>query len=158
MSDLTPEAAADATKTYTDADLLARFQNSKNQPPGSETLGFRMLRVDQKAMLVEVEFQALKAFCNPMRQIQGGYLCAMLDDTMSVAGLVASGMTCVMPTLEMKTSFLRPAKPGTLRCIGKVLKWGRSIAFTEGELFDETGALLAKATATAKPTPFASFK
>ncbi len=158
MSETTPETSQDPVKTYTDEELLARFQNSKNQPPGSETLGFRMLRVDQKAMRVEVEFQALKAFCNPMRQIQGGYLCAMLDDTMSVAGLVASGMTCVMPTLEMKTSFLRPARPGALRCVGTVLKWGRSIAFTEGELFDETGALLAKATATAKPTPFSSFK
>jgi uncharacterized protein (TIGR00369 family) len=141
-----------------DADLLARFQNSRNQPPGSETLGFRMIRVVQAEMLVEVLFTARPEFCNPMRQIQGGFLCAMLDDTMSVAGLVASGMTCVMPTLEMKTSFLRPAKPGQLRCIGRVLKWGRSIAFTEGELFDEAGVLLAKATATAKPTPFEQFK
>ncbi len=141
-----------------DADLLARFQTSKNQPPGSETLGFRLIRVSQADMLVEVLFNARKEFCNPMRQIQGGFLCAMLDDTMSVAGLVASGMTCVMPTLEMKTSFLRPAKPGALRCIGRVLKWGRSIAFTEGELFDAEGVLLAKATATAKPTPFEQFK
>ena len=141
-----------------DADLLARFQTSKNQPPGSETLGFRLIRVSQADMLVEVLFDARKEFCNPMRQIQGGFLCAMLDDTMSVAGLVASGMTCVMPTLEMKTSFLRPAKPGELRCIGRVLKWGRSIAFTEGELFDAEGVLLAKATATAKPTPYEQFK
>jgi len=141
-----------------DADLLARFQNSKNQPPGSETLGFRIIRVSQAEMLVEALFTARREFCNPMRQIQGGFLCAMLDDTMSVAGLVASGMTCVMPTLEMKTSFLRPAAPGELRCIGRVLKWGRSIAFTEGELFDGAGVLLAKATATAKPTPYDQFK
>ena len=141
-----------------DADLLARFQNSKNQPPGSETLGFRIIRVSQADMLVEALFTARKEFCNPMRQIQGGFLCAMLDDTMSVAGLVASGMTCVMPTLEMKTSFLRPAKPGTLRCVAWVLKWGKSIAFTEGELYDADGKLLAKATATAKPTPFTQFK
>jgi len=152
------DTTSDAPEKISDEALLARFQNSKNQPPGSETLGFRMIRVDQAKMLVEVEFTARKEFTNPMRQIQGGYLCAMLDDTMSVAGLVASGMTCVMPTLEMKTSFLRPAKPGTLRCVAWVLKWGKSIAFTEGELFDGEGKLLAKATATAKPTPFTQFK
>ena len=119
---------SDSPSAVSDADLLARFQNSRNQPPGSETLGFRIVALSQADMWVEALFTARREFCNPMRQIQGGFLCAMLDDTMSVAGLVASGMTCVMPTLEMKTSFLRPAKPGELRCVGRVLKWGRSIA------------------------------
>ena len=77
---------------------------------------------------------------------------------MSVAGLITSGMTHVVPTLEMKTSFLRPAMPGGLRALGRVLKWGRTICFTEGELYDGQGRLLAKATGTAIPTPFASFK
>lgn len=144
---------------FTDAELLARFQNTVNQPKGSETLGFRMIAVDQANKQVEATFEAREEFCNPMRQIQGGYLCAMLDDVMSVSGLVVSGMTHVMPTLEMKTSFLRPALPGqTLRAIGRVVKWGRTIAFTEGELYDADGKLLAKATGTAMPTPFANFK
>ena len=95
---------------------------------------------------------------NPMKQIQGGYLCAMLDEAMSVACMVASGMTHVAPTLEMKTSFLRPAMPGQIKGIGRVVKWGRSIAFTEGELYDPEGRLLAKATGTALPTPFKSYK
>lgn len=144
---------------FTDAELLTRFQNTVNQPKGSETLGFRMIAVDQANKQVEATFEAREEFCNPMRQIQGGYLCAMLDDVMSVSGLVVSGMTHVMPTLEMKTSFLRPALPGqTLRAIGRVVKWGRTIAFTEGELYDADGKLLAKATGTAMPTPFKSFK
>jgi uncharacterized protein (TIGR00369 family) len=143
----------------TDAEILARFQNSVNQPKGSATLGFRMIAVDQEKMQVEATFEAREDFANPMRQIQGGYLCAMLDDVMSLAGLVTSGMTHVMPTLEMKTSFLRPALPGgKLRAVGRVVKWGRTIAFTEGEIYDEQGRLLAKATGTAMPTPFTSFK
>jgi len=39
-----------------------------------------------------------------------------------------------------------------------VVKWGRTVAFLEGELFDPDGRLLAKATATAVPTPFKAFK
>ena len=143
----------------TDEELLARFLRTKNQPTGSQTLGFRMLKVDQANKTVEVAFDArAELLSNPMKQIQGGYLCAMLDECMSVACMVASGMTAVAPTLEMKTSFLRPGMPGELRGVGRVLKWGRTIAFTEGELYDSDGRLLAKATGTAQPTPFGAYK
>ena len=52
---------------------------------------------------VEVEFEArAELLLNPMKQIQGGYLCAMLDECMSVACMVASGMTHVAPTAEVR--------------------------------------------------------
>ncbi len=88
-----------------------------------------------------------------MKQIQGGYLCAMLDECMSVACMVASGMTAVAPTLEMKTSFFRPGAPGKIRGVGRVVKWGRQVASPRGELFDPDGRLLAKATARRSPPP-----
>lgn len=148
-----------ALVTLTDEAILARFLGAKNQPSGSRTLGFRMVSVSQATKSVEVAFDAkAELLLNPMKQIQGGYLCAMLDECMSVACMVASGMTAVAPTLEMKTSFLRPAQPGQIRGVGKVLKWGRQIAFTEGELYDLEGRLLAKATGTAIPTPFQTYK
>ena len=93
-----------------------------------------------------------------MKQIQGGYLCAMLDECMSVACMVASGMTSVAPTVEMKTSFFRPALPGEITGVGRVVRWGKTIAFTEGELKDSEGRTLARATGTAMPTPFARYK
>ncbi|MBA4011221.1 MAG: thioesterase [Phenylobacterium sp.] len=146
-------------EVLTDEAILARFQRSKNQPTGSQTLGFRIVAVSQAEKSVEVEFDAKpELLLNPMKQIQGGYLCAMLDECMSVACMVASGMTHVAPTAEMKTTFFRPAAPGKLKGIGKVAKWGRTIAFTEGELYDADGRLLAKATGTAVPTPFQRYK
>ena len=146
-------------EVLTDEAILARFQRSKNQPTGSQTLGFRNVAVSQADKSVEVEFEAkAELLLNPMKQVQGGYLCAMLDECMSVACMVASGMTHVAPTAEMKTTFFRPAAPGKLKGIGKVAKWGRTIAFTEGELYDADGRLLAKATGTAVPTPFQRYK
>lgn len=146
-------------EVLTDEAILARFQRSKNQPTGSQTLGFRIVAVSQADKSVEVEFEAKpELLLNPMKQIQGGYLCAMLDECMSVACMVASGMTHVAPTAEMKTTFFRPAMPGKLKGIGKVAKWGRTIAFTEGELYNSDGRLLAKATGTAVPTPFQRYK
>ena len=151
--------ASEAPKALTDDDILQRFLRTKNQPTGSQTLGFRMVSVSQEKMEVEVAFEAKPDLvANPMKQVQGGYLCAMLDECMSVACMVASKMTAVAPTAEMKTSFLRPAKFGTIRGIGRVVRWGKTIAFTEGELFDAEGRLVAKATGTAIPTPFARYK
>jgi uncharacterized protein (TIGR00369 family) len=153
------DVASEAPQTLTDEDILARFLRTKNQPTGSQTLGFRMVGVSQADKTVEVAFDAkAELLLNPMKQIQGGYLCAMLDECMSVACMVASGMTSVAPTLEMKTSFFRPAQPGALRGIGRVVRWGRTVAFTEGELYDAEGRLLAKATGTAIPTPFNTYK
>jgi len=142
-----------------DEALLARFLNTASQPAGSRTLGFRMLSVSQAERSVEVEFDArAEVVANPMKQVQGGYLCVMLDECMSVACMVASGMTHVAPTLEMKTSFFRPAMPGKLKGVGRVVRFGKTIAFTEGEIWDPEGRLVAKATGTAMPTPFAKYK
>jgi uncharacterized protein (TIGR00369 family) len=153
------DVAADEPKTYTDDEILQRFLRTKNQPTGSQTLGFKMLSVSQEKMEVEVAFDArAELLANPMKQVQGGYLCAMLDECMSVACMVASKMTAVAPTAEMKTSFFRPAMPGVLKGVGRVVRWGRTLAFTEGELFDADGRLVAKATGTAVPTPFKNYK
>ena len=152
------DVASPEPVTLTDEAILARFQAAKNPPKGSQLVGFRMVSVEQATRTVEVAFEASEQFCNPMRQIQGGYLCVMLDECMSVACMVASGMTSVAPTLEMKTSFFRPATPGPMRGVGRVVRWGKTIAFTEGELYDAEGRLVAKATGTAIPTPFERYK
>lgn len=144
----------EAPESVSDEALLARFQNAKRRPPASDLIGFRVIRVDQAAREIEAEFTGRPEFTNPTGQIQGGFLVAMLDEAMSVAGVVASNMSAFIPTLEMKTSFFRPAMPGTLRGVGRVAKWGKSICFLEGELYDPEGRLLAKATSTAMPQPF----
>jgi len=152
------DAASEAPPAPTDEEILQRFLRTKNQPTGSQTLGFRIVSVNQEKMEVEVAFEAKpELVANPMKQVQGGYLCAMLDECMSVACMVASKMTAVAPTAE-KTSFYRPASFGPIKGIGRVSRWGRTIAFTEGELYSPDGKLLAKATGTAVPTPFKNYK
>ena len=153
------DVVADTAQEITDAEILQRFARSTNAPPATRTLGAEVTAVSQAERRVEIAFDArAEMLGNPMGQVQGGMVCAMLDEAMSVSVLVASKMTCVSPTLEMKTSFLRPALPGRLLAIGRVLKWGKTIAFTEGELYDADGRLLAKASGTAVPTPFKSFR
>ncbi len=151
MSDVHREAAPEPVS---DEALLARFQNARRRPPATETIGFTVLRVDQARQEIEAVCAGRPEFCNPAGQVQGGFLMAMLDETMSVAAVVASGMTAFVPTLEMKTSFFRPALPGPLKVVGRVARWGRQICFLEGEIYDADGRLLAKASSTGMPQPF----
>ncbi len=140
-----------------DADMLARFQNARSRPPCSELLGMRVRAVDQAAMRVSLDFMAAEDFRNPSGAIQGGFLMAMLDEAMATAGIIASNVSMYVPTLEMKTSFLRPAFPGPLRAEARVLRFGKGAAFLEAELFDPEERLVAKASATAAPRPFERF-
>ncbi len=99
---------------------------------------------------VRFEFQATEQFLNPAGVVQGGFLTAMLDDTMGPAALSQLGAGHFTPTLELKVNFLRPARPGRLVGDGRVVHMGKSVAFLEGSLADDEGNVVATATATAR--------
>ena len=119
-------------------------------PPAAETLGWAIEDVDPVAGTVRVAFDAKPAFRNPMGNIQGGFLAAMLDDTMGPALIATLEPGEFAPTLELKINFLRPARPGRLVCTGRVVHRGGTVAFLAGELSDAEGNLLATASATAR--------
>jgi len=148
------DTESDAPPMLSDADMLARFQNSKKRPPCSDTLGMRLSDVNQSEKSIRMEFDVSASFANPTGAVQGGFVSAMLDEAMSTCCIIASNITMTAPTLEMKTSFLRPLFPGPASVEARIVKWGKSAAFMEAEAFDPDGKLVAKATATALPKPF----
>jgi uncharacterized protein (TIGR00369 family) len=109
---------------------------------------FRTIFAERGA--IEVFFDARADFANPMGNVQGGFLAAMLDDTLGPALAATLGDGEFAPTLELKVSFLRPAAPGRITGIGRVVHRGGSIAFLGRELHDQTGNVLATATATVR--------
>lgn len=137
----------------TDQRLLEIFAGRRDRIPSAKTLGSEIFAVDRAAGLARARFVASPAFCNPMGVIQGGFLVAMLDEIMAVAALAHADLEIQYPTLELKTSFLAPARPGTLIGEGRVLRRGKQIAFLEGHLSDEAQTILARATATAIGRP-----
>lgn len=122
-------------------------------PECAKTLGIEIRGYDAARREVTITAQGRNAFRNPMGAVQGGFLCAMLDDAMALAAVFASGFQIVVPTLEMKVTFFSPAQPGTINGIGRVARLGKTIAFLEGELLNEAGEVLAKASATARVAP-----
>lgn len=118
--------------------------------PVANLLGARPLHCDPERGCMTVEFQARREFCNLMGTIQGGMLTAMLDLAMAFAALCTLDDGHVVPSLEVKTTFLAPARPGTIIGEGRLLRKGRSIAFMEARLTDSSATLLATASATAQ--------
>jgi molybdopterin converting factor subunit 1 len=113
-----------------------------------DLLGMRPLSAEPGH--VRMEFTASEQFLNPAGVVQGGFITAMLDDTMGPAAVAQLGPGYFAPTLELKVSFLRPVGPGRLVADGRVVHMGRSVAFLEGSLADEEGNVVATATATAR--------
>ena len=55
-------------------------------PPCAVTLGTAFKNIEPQAGTIETEFQGKPEFANPIGHIQGGFLAAMLDDTLGPAG------------------------------------------------------------------------
>jgi uncharacterized protein (TIGR00369 family) len=119
-------------------------------PPAAATLGWEVVSVNPEEGTIEVAFAATEAFLNPAGTIQGGFLAAMLDDTLGPALVAGLGPGDFAPTTDLHVQFLRPARPGRLLGRGRVVRRGRDVGFLAGELVDEDGAVVAVATATAQ--------
>ena len=119
-------------------------------PPAAKLLGWKVLEAEPGSGRIRVQFEATQDFTNPMGNVQGGFLAAMLDDTLGPALATTFEAQEFAPTLELKVNFVRPAKPGTIYGSGWVVHRGGSVAFLQGELHNAEGDLLATGSATAR--------
>lgn len=123
------------------------------RPPCAELLGWEVVEARPADGWIRLRFEGRPEFVNPAGYIQGGFLAAMLDDSMGPAMFIYSEGRVFSPTIEMHVSFLAPARPGPLYGEGQVVQAGESIAFLEGRLMDLSGTVVARATASARLAP-----
>jgi uncharacterized protein (TIGR00369 family) len=119
--------------------------------PFAEELGLELWAFGDGKAEVRVDLAA--AHLNSWDVAHGGVLMTLLDVAMAhAARSINAHATDFGPgvaTVEMKTSFMRPAE-GRLRGVATLLHKTTTMAFTEGSVFDEAGRLCAHATATFK--------
>lgn len=113
---------------------------------GIEDIGFVESRY-------KVGLQICQDHLNANNTLHGGVVATLLDACMArvfFLGLPPEEMATLKAgvTVEMKINFLRTQGPGYVYALGTMIKRGRTTSFTEGELFDDKGELLAKASAT----------
>lgn len=116
--------------------------------PCSESLGLSVIDIAPQGGRMKFQYQPSAAMCNPMGFVQGGFVSAMLDDVMAPALISTCAPDTSIPTLEIKTSFIKGVKPGPVIAEGWIVKKTRSVAFMAAEIHSTDGELLANATAT----------
>jgi uncharacterized protein (TIGR00369 family) len=116
-------------------------------PNAAQLLGWKFIKYDEHESKVHIEFNASISLTNPMGNIQGGMLCAMLDDCMGPAVYGTLPAKQVAITVHAQTQFLRPAKPGLIYRWGRIDSTTSKVCFTSGQLTNDAGEVLATATA-----------
>ena len=113
-------------------------------------LGFTMERFEGGESLLH--YTPRPEHCNSFGVTHGGAVMTFLDVIMATAARSVQPDMGVV-TIEMKTSFMRPAPGQTGVALvgkGRLQHRTRSMAFCEGSIFDANGQLCAHATGTFK--------
>lgn len=118
------------------------------RPPIAETLNFTMAEVEEgRAVFIGTPDERTY---NPLGTVHGGYAATLLDSACGMAthSKLAPGQTYT--TLELKVAYHKAmtANTGPIRAEGKILSFGRRVAFAEATITDADGRLLASATST----------
>ena len=129
-----------------DLEKLRTLVAAAPKPPCAALTPFAIVEADAERGFVKVEFEPQPAFGNVFGNVQGGFAVAMIDLPISLAGLLK--LEQWLPTIEIKTSFLAPAKLGACIGEGQIIRAARSIVFAEGRLWGSDGKLAVHATAT----------
>jgi acyl-CoA thioesterase len=149
MTSTHPDFAGVDTATMTDADMLRHFNDNRVEP--TKLLNGKFLSVDSESGICRCSFEVVPAFCHSQGRIcQGGFLTGMIDIAMAHAAIAKGRFACAVPTLELKMSFMEAVGVGTVFAEGRILRWGGSVGFLDGNLKDEKGRMIVHATCTVK--------
>jgi uncharacterized protein (TIGR00369 family) len=109
-------------------------------------LGFELTRFEGGHS--EIRYTPKPEHLNSFEVTHGGASMTLLDVTMATAARSVDPDMGVV-TIEMKTSFMQAAR-GPLTGKGRLIHRTKSMAFTEGTIFDAEGRACAHATGTFK--------
>ncbi len=115
--------------------------------PFVESLGIEMHGFGDGCAELRVDLD--EAHLNTWEVAHGGVVMTLLDVAMAMAARSVHLEGIGVATIEMKTTFMRPAEH-QLRALGRVLHKTATMAFCEASLFDDQGKLCANATGTFK--------
>jgi len=149
MNSTHPDFAGVDIGALGDAEALTVLNANLNEPV--KVLNGEVIELDSKRGFCRFRFEIVPAFCHSQGRIcQGGFLTGMLDIAMAHAAIAKGRLALAVPTLELKISFMEAVGPGNVVAEGRVMRWGGSVGFLDGELRDEQGRLIVHATCTVK--------
>jgi uncharacterized protein (TIGR00369 family) len=116
-----------------------------------ETLGARIIESEPGRVVLELE--AGPQHRHGAGVVQGGVITQIADAAMgmSVATLQEDGLWNT--TIELKINFIRPVVSGRIRAVGRVVEMKQTLLFSEADVLDDRGRLVARASSTCMPVP-----
>ena len=122
----------------------------EHKPEFLDILGFKECSYDDINEIYSCVFNPSIALTHSNGTIvQGGFVAGMLDSAMAQFILNLHEFKVNPLSLDIDVKYLLPCKPARLEVNAKILKMGKSIAFTSAKLYQD-GNLVATATATNK--------
>jgi acyl-coenzyme A thioesterase PaaI-like protein len=115
-------------------------------PPAAATLGFELVGADPEQGTLEVAFTAGHAFTTPLGHVLGGFLAAMLYDTVGPTVLAGLEPGRFISTLHLTTTFVRETGPGRLVGRGRIVRRVGDTNVVEATLTAADGGVVATAT------------
>jgi uncharacterized protein (TIGR00369 family) len=110
--------------------------------PGlGELLGVEVVELDGDA--AEVEMTAGDQHLNAHGTVHGGAIATLVDTAMGAAVVRADTDDMAPVTIEMKVTYLEPARPGRLRASARVRRRGKRIIIAEVDVTDSDGTTVA---------------
>lgn len=137
-----------------DDQIRALLRDSSRHPPSARLLGMELIDFSSAERWAEFAFTPPPSSANPAGNVQGGFICAMLDDAMALSSSIAQGFRVVVPTLQMSITYIAPAPLSRLIARGETLRIGKNTTQMQGSLRTPDGTVLAVATASAVIRPF----
>lgn len=117
--------------------------------PMAQALGATLARVDLTRGEVDIGFAPADLFLQGTGVLQGGAVTAMLDFAMAFVTLAHLPPQASCATVNLNTSFLRPAPQGSYLATGVLERCGKTLAFTQARLVRvDTGQVVATATSS----------
>ena len=118
-------------------EIDARIRGSFARQTIMTTLGAEIAAV--RAGEVEIVLPFSDRILQQHEFIQAGAVATIADSACGYAGLTMMPRDAAVLTTEFKINLLSPAKGDRLRAIGRVIRNGKSLVVTLGEVFAETG-------------------
>ena len=113
-------------------------------------LGGKLVDFDTEKNACTFEFTIGTDYCHSIDVVQGGFVTAMLDIAMCHSIFLTDQDITGVSSLEIKTTYLEPARAGKLRVEGWAVKKGHKIVFMEGHVYNEDNVLVATANSVGK--------
>ncbi len=116
-----------------------------------ETVGARIAEVEPGHVVVELEVHS--GHRHEGGVVQGGIITQIADAAMGMSLLTLQEPDLSNTTIELKINFLRPVVDGTIRAVGRVIEMKKSLLFSEADVLNEEGKLVARASSTCLVIP-----